>query len=88
MLVLAGLASQQWGRKSGAAKSVVSLVDTGGAGALSAHAEKLGVHLLQVAPPPAECRAVLHGLCMKQGSHEGRAAWQGPWRCTTWQYIY
>lgn len=48
MCVLAGLASQQWGRKSGAAESVVSLVDTGGAGALSAHAEKLGGHLLQV----------------------------------------
>lgn len=57
MWVLAGLASQQWGRKSGAAKSVVSLVDTGGAGTLSAHAEKLGGHLLQVAPPHAAYQA-------------------------------
>lgn len=47
-LVAEGLASQQWGRKRGAAKSVVSLADVGETGILSAHAQKLADHLLQV----------------------------------------
>jgi hypothetical protein len=52
VLFFAGLASQQWGRKSSAAKSVVVLTEEGGSGLLSAQAQTLADYLLQVCCSP------------------------------------
>lgn len=54
--MLAGLASQQWGRKTCAAKSVLLLIEIGGARTLSAHVDKLADGLLQVSTVRADTR--------------------------------